>query len=68
MKKKSIVLQLRKSKIANFQSIYGGATNPCNSPSAGNDTASPTFPDPKSIVVDHCSGGRQDEPQNTDTQ
>lgn len=29
MKKKSIVLQLRKSKIANLHTIYGGGTTNC---------------------------------------
>ncbi|WP_430411471.1 hypothetical protein [Kordia sp.] len=33
MKKKSIVLQLKKSKIANFHMIYGGGTLSCHAPS-----------------------------------
>jgi len=67
MKKKSIVLQLRKSKVANLHTIYGGATNPCNSPSL--DTTNPNpAPEPKSRDADRCSGGRQDEPGVTDSE
>ena len=65
MKKKSIVLRLRKSKIANFDSIYGGATNPCDAPSDNPNYAT----DPTSRAVKGCSGsGRNDEPQDTDSQ
>ena len=65
MKKKSIVLQLRKSKVANFHSIYGGATTPCNSPSQ--DTTNPD--PPTSMAVKGCSGtGKNDQPQNTETE
>ncbi|WP_298417086.1 hypothetical protein [uncultured Kordia sp.] len=66
MKRKSIVLRLRKSKIANFNSIYGGATNPCNSPSQG--TTDPN-PSPTSQGVKGCSGtGKNDQPSTTDTE
>lgn len=64
MKRKSIVLRLRKSKIANFNSIYGGATNSCNSPSGNTENATDT----NSKAVKTCSSGRQDDPQNTDSQ
>jgi len=64
MKKKSIVLQLRKSKIANFHSIFGGATNPCNSPSE--DTTNPD-PDPTSMAIKGFSGsGRNDSIDQSD--
>jgi hypothetical protein len=66
MKKKSIVLHLRKSKVANFHSIYGGATSPCNSPSQGTTDLDTN---PTSMAIKGCSGsGKNDEPQNTDTE
>jgi len=51
MKKKSIALQFKKSKIANLSTIYGGATNACDDPS---DSIAPPYSEECNTVK--CTG------------